>query len=234
MLLNKVKQNSGKRFSPINVNLIHLAGGDLNDEINKIQRGLFYVHLYSALERTTNELVERVLIIVNSFNIKYDHYIPAFNTISLSAQMMSYKAAAKDKAWLKSHSIFETMCSDEAPNINNTFFAASLQNVWFDTIQSLLLCFGLATLEDSDKSKKTALDEIVNNRNAVAHGRIPADIVGERHRPDTLRDRTEITQQIVELLIIKFEEYLSNLQFIKQEYHAEYLPKLAELTKTDN
>ncbi|KGY08983.1 MAE_28990/MAE_18760 family HEPN-like nuclease [Vibrio sinaloensis] len=230
MPLSRVKRSKIHRLKPVSTNFLHISQGVVTEDINKIQRGLYYVHLYSALEKTTNEIIERVLLIISSFKVKYEHYIAEFNTISLSAQMMSYKAAAKDKAWLKSHDLFTTMCSSEEAKINETFFAASLQNVWFDTIQNLLKCFGVPTFEDTDGSLKTALNEVVDNRNAVAHGRISAEVIGERHRFDVLRARTESVNDILDTLITKYEKYIMDLEFIKPQYRPLYASHLDKFT----
>ncbi|MDD9197574.1 HEPN domain-containing protein, partial [Aliivibrio sp. S3MY1] len=120
-------------------------------------------------------------------------------------------------------------CLDES-KINETFFAASLQNVWFDTIQNLLNCFGIIPLEDEGGHLKTALNEIVDNRNAVAHGRIAAEIIGERHRFDVLRERTDCVNNILDGLIAKYESYILNLAFIKPEHHPIYSSRLSTFT----
>ncbi|MGE6126094.1 MAE_28990/MAE_18760 family HEPN-like nuclease [Aeromonas media] len=232
MPLSRVKRNKIHRFKPVSTNLFHISQGDVADDINKIQRGLYYVHLYSALEKTTNEIIERVLLIISGFKVKYEHYIAEFNTISLSAQMMSYKSATKDNAWLKSHDLFTTMCSLEEAKINESFFSASLQNIWFETVDNLLKCFGISTIEDVDGSLKIALNEVVDNRNAVAHGRISADIIGERHRSDVLRERTETVSNILDDLITKYEKYILDLEFIKPIYRSIYTGHLSKFTES--
>lgn len=71
MPLTIVRNSSRTRFNEVfqNLNFIESIEPEGESPIHvKIQRGLYYVHLYSALEKVINETVERVLIIIESQN----------------------------------------------------------------------------------------------------------------------------------------------------------------------
>ncbi|WP_347889196.1 HEPN domain-containing protein [Vibrio fluvialis] len=194
----------------------------LTEELINIQKGLFYVHLYSAFEKSINEIVVRTLTVIGTKKIKHQHYTTAFNSIALDAQMASFKSAGKDRRLSCAVGVFETMeCSNES-KINDSIFAPSLQNVWFDTVQILFRCFGIAGIDDADGSFKLAIDEVVNNRNAVAHGRIPAQHIGERQRCDVLSDRLRKIESCTGQIVEKFESYLDNKEYLKPVHRADY------------
>ncbi len=235
MPLTRVKANIATRFNPVLVNLRHLeseenliyaaeieAADKPNDEVHKIQKGLYFVHLYSAFEKSINETVERCLLYIESKGVPHQHYALPFNSIALDANLMSLKSARKDRIMERSISLFETMGCNSHTRINEAMFGAKLQNVWFDTLQQTMACFGASAIADHTGTLKTSIDEVVDKRNAVAHGRIPTDRVGERQRCDILRQRTTAVQTTLSLVIDSFEQYLSNCEFVAPQFVNNY------------
>lgn len=227
MLFNNVRNNSRERFSEIFVNLSHIESiepktpTELTQPHVKIQRGLYYVHLYSTLEKTINEVVEQTLLIIKSQNIKNQHFESAFNVITLKPKMQSFKECGYKDFYKKSIAVFEGIDSDEIFEIDNKLFSMSLQNVWFDTIQDVLKSFGVPVLV-VDPRVSCTVDEIVDKRNSVAHGRETPLIVGERHRANVLRGKTVEIQLVTDMFIDKFEQFISDQTYIRPCFRATY------------
>ncbi|WP_139167170.1 MAE_28990/MAE_18760 family HEPN-like nuclease [Chromobacterium sphagni] len=222
-----IRRNSRARFTEVHTNLAHITSTEPKtpqDETSiqtKILRGLYYVHLYAALEKAINEVVENTLILINSKQITNKHYTTTFNAISLNNKMMAFKNAGYKEYIAKSIAIFRAIDSDESSDINNTLLTTSLQNVWHKTIQETLECFGIPSIDFGPQVRYT-IDEIVNNRNAVAHGRETPANIGERHRSDILRKKTQEIQQVVDLIIDAFESFISNKNYLKSEHTNQY------------
>ncbi len=220
-----VKRNSRERFSEVLINLSHIESiepKEVTEEAPayvKIQRGLYYVHLYSAFEKTVNEVVEQAILIIKSKDVKNKHFETTFNVISLNSKMQSFKSCGYKEYFNKSIDVFKSIGSDETFEISNTIFSQNLQNVWFETIQQLLDSFGISRI---DPRFKPIVKEVVENRNAVAHGRETPIVVGERHRANVLRKRTEDIQLVIDIFIDSFETYISDLAYIRQDYRADY------------
>ncbi|OQY59974.1 MAG: hypothetical protein B6245_04035 [Desulfobacteraceae bacterium 4572_88] len=97
--------------------------------------------MYSAFERTVNEVVEQAILIIKSREVKNRHFEMHFNAISLNSKMQSFKSCGYKEYFNKSTYMFRSIDSDESFEINNTIFSQNLQNVWFETIQQILGCF---------------------------------------------------------------------------------------------
>lgn len=181
-------------------------------EVN-IMKGLFYVHLYSSLEKTFNELVENAIVLINSKSVLTKHYNPSFLLVALSNQLKSFKMCNSKNYINNAHSIFLQSQESTALPINETTFSDSLQNVWFKSIQEVCQCFGIK-LTTSARTK-TTINELVDKRNAVAHGRENAAEVGSRFRTDLMRIKyNEISDFCYELINL-FEACISNKAFLK-------------------
>ncbi|GAA74224.1 MULTISPECIES: MAE_28990/MAE_18760 family HEPN-like nuclease [unclassified Pseudoalteromonas] len=224
MTFDIVRANSRERFSEVQINLNYIESiepaGEATPEV-KVLRGLYYVHLYSALEKALNETVEQAILLIKSKNIKNLHFATPFNVISLNSKMQSFKQCGYKDYFDKSSEVFESINSEEVFDISNTIFSQNLQNVWFKTIQNTIRSFGAAPIQVEPRVKLT-IDEVVDKRNAVAHGRETPTVIGERHRVNVLRTKTQEIQLVIEQVISTFEDYIANYEFLKATYVQEY------------
>jgi len=182
-------------------------------EVN-IMKGLFYVHMYSSLERTINELIEHTIVLINTRSISKKHFNHSFNTISLFDKLQSFKSCGHKNFFSKAYDIFCEINNRDSGHINETMFSNSLQNVWFKTIEETNLCFGVKGLNISPRIK-TTINEIVEKRNAVAHGRESAVNVGIRFRCIDIRTKFIDISNFSYDLIDLYENYFNSKDYLK-------------------
>ncbi|WP_226704495.1 MAE_28990/MAE_18760 family HEPN-like nuclease [Microbulbifer elongatus] len=224
MLFNIVRSNSRERFNEVFINLASIEKGEEDGASSvevKIQRGLFYVHLYSALEKAVNETIEQTILLVKQDAVKNKHYENTFNVISLNSKMQAFKHCSNKNYFSKSIEVFESLGSEERFDLSNTIFSENLQNIWYKTIQESIRSFGAEPINIEPRVRLT-IDEVVDKRNAVAHGRETPVSVGERHRSDMLRVKSQEIQLVVEQFISTFEDYVVNKKYINPIYVNEY------------
>lgn len=224
MPFNIVRANSRERFSEVHINLSYIESIEPNTEAPpeiKIMRGLYYVHLYSVLEKSLNETIEQTILLIKSKNIKNRHFSTLFNVISLNSKMQSFKQCGYKEYFDRASDIFEGVDSESIFDISNTIFSQNLQNIWYKTIQDTIRSFGAAPISVEPRVRLT-IDEVVDKRNAVAHGRETPIVVGERHRCNVLRTKTQEIQMVVEQIISTFEDYIADYKFLKPSYIQEY------------
>ncbi|MCW8929767.1 MAG: hypothetical protein OQL19_05980 [Gammaproteobacteria bacterium] len=98
-------------------------------------------------------------------------------------------------------------------------------NLWgsfsFKTLEEIVKSFGAKSIEVNPRVRFT-VDEIVNKRNAVAHGRETPTVVGERYRCSTLRDKTQDIQMVADLFIATFESYIQEYDYLREEHKDVY------------
>ncbi len=187
----------------------------------KVLRGLFYVHLYSAMERTINDISETSLNYVSGKEIKFVDYTSPLLALALQDQIRSLRNCSATKVLQKSIDLFSIANSQEVSIISNTSLATALQNTWGATINELLQVFGISSQPISGRERST-IDEVVDKRNAVAHGRDSAAAVGERFRCSDLRMRYDVVYDLMARLVDMFDEYCSNKEFVTTEIRSTY------------
>ncbi len=222
-----VRNNSRARFGEVQLFLNHLTALEPNiptDPIStelKIMKGLYHVHLYAALEKTLNELIENTLTYIASHNIQNLHYSTPFNTISLINRLKAFKDCGYKYFFEKAVEIFSEMTSSNIGAVSESAFSTALQNVWTETIEEVLRSFGIHNHFIEPRLRYT-INEIVEKRNAVAHGRESATVIGERFRTDILRVKTDLIMNFSFELIDLFEDYYITKSFLKRHFKNRY------------
>lgn len=228
MMLSSVRNSSRSRFRDVIINLQQIEASEPTDPVVetppyvKIMRGLYYVHLYAALEKTVHEVVELSIQIIKSHDIPQKHLMVTMGTIAQHNRLKSFKDCSYKIFYPRSAEIFNSIESDEKFNTEDTIFSTLLQNVWFKTIQEIFCSFGIQNLI-VDQRVQATINEIVDKRNAVAHGRETPTSVGERHRSNVLRTRTDEVINFIDLFISHFEEFLENRKFVRADFRYIYI-----------
>ncbi|MES2418970.1 MAG: MAE_28990/MAE_18760 family HEPN-like nuclease [Bacteroidota bacterium] len=187
----------------------------------KVIKGLFYVHLYSAVEFSVNKLVQNTLILIKQMNIRNNDYILRFNTISSNNHLRSFKDCGYSQFHNKSNKLFLEAESASVSAINETVFSSMLQNIWVKTIHEIIDVFGMTPFVVSTKNS-IIIDEVVDNRNKVAHGRETAEVVGSMPNYTDLKQKFDAIYEVIALLIIHFESYFTAKEFLKVTSRAAY------------
>ena len=227
MNFNQHRQNTQQRFGEVILLLNHISSlepiipGEPTSIEVKILRGLSYVHLYGVFEKSINELVSSLIISINAFNVVHFHFVPTFNTIAAENYLRSFKDSSYKNFIPNASSLIEKLNCHDIPVLNETVFSGLLQNIWYNTILEIRTTFGLKELPLVPRLRAT-LDEVVDNRNAIAHGRLSPVVIGSTHKASIIRDKLAIVQGFNNDIIDEFEVYFINKRFIKRAVRNKY------------
>jgi len=180
----------------------------------KVMKGLFYVHLYSALEKTINQVAETTLTFVTTSSRPLREIRASLLAVALQDQIKSVRDCSTSKVLQKSVSLMESANSSAAVIMADSMLAFWLQNIWASTINELLDTFGIDSYRVTGRDK-LYVDEVVDKRNAVAHGRDSAMSVGERFRCTDLEIRFNVVETVAFQVVESFREYCENNQFTR-------------------
>ena len=220
MNFRQLRSDTDQRYNEVVILLNYIAANEsdnpLEPDLNevKITRGLAYVHLYAAFERSINDLVTQIIISIGSFNVVHFHYVPQFNTIAANKHLKSFKDSSYKKFVSKSTELIEKLNCREVPSLDETVLARYLQNIWYETLVDIREVFGIKPMIE-DPRIRTTVDEIVGNRNAIAHGRQSPIAIGQSQKSTVIREKLNLLQQVNHDTIDDFEDYFSGKKFIK-------------------
>lgn len=227
MSLDRVRNKASERFNEVQIFLSFIQRSEPEGYIDlvplelKVMKGLFLVHLYAAFEKTINETVETSLSLISSRNIKNNHFYSSLLSVVLSDKMKSIKDGSYSNIFIKSSELFIESTSNNVIPINETIFSGQLQNVWAKTIVEISSILGMKGFSFDSRARAT-IDEIVDKRNAVAHGRDNASSVGERYRVNALREKMETISTAAHFFISSVEDHCEQKKYIKPTHRRYY------------
>ena len=188
-----------------------------------ILRGLYYVHLYAAFEHSVNQGVQSFLKAVTNLRVSTAHFeLPLFS-VALDSQLSSLGDVGEAKKWGRRLDIFNRQNSEGKCVLNDTVFGLYLQNVWIENLQQVFNCLNIPDPVIPDPRLGPYVEEIVEKRNIVAHGRESPAIVGRGTRTPELKIRLDAIAEVVQHIFDCFEKGLTTRSFIAPQHRATYL-----------
>lgn len=180
----------------------------------RIAKGLFFVHLYGAYEYTITLLIQKTIQTINSMSYRINDCQPILLSIILDSQCKSLSQIGRDKQWSKRHELFHKAKSAETISIDTTIFSIECQNIKYRQLKIFAESFCIKDPVLPRMSLQNRVEELVENRNAIAHGReSPADI-GGRYSFDKLEQIYKDIDELCTYIIQVFESYLNNKDFL--------------------
>jgi len=189
----------------------------LDSEEVKILRGLFYVHLYGALEQSLNEAVACFLQEIASMNFCAKDFSLGFWPVAMNSHFQGLSAVQSNKKWSKRVEFVSAVLSENPCEIGNAIFSPHFQSSESTTISDVARYLGMNHLPIASSADRYYVDEVVQKRHQVAHGRVNPSLVGARGRSSELEIRFDAVSRIVEMFMSLLEEYYSSLAFLTDE-----------------
>jgi hypothetical protein len=181
----------------------------------KVIKGMFFVHLYGALEFTVVSAVQRTIQAINAKSPKIQDVKPAFLSLALDAECRSAASVGPTKMWPRRRELFARTQSAEAIAINDSIFPADGSNIKFEQLESVWETFSISAPVLPRLPLRTRLHEITDNRNAISHGRESPMAIGGRY---SVQDLVRILAEMDELcthVVQTFEDYIANDRFLR-------------------
>lgn len=187
----------------------------------KSMRGLFYVHLYGAFERSANDSVSTFIRATVDLNVNVQHITPHFLPVALDARFKSLQSAQGNGSWKKRLEFVRAMIATSACSINDALFSEHLQNALPETLEAVAEYMGIGT-PTFGASDVLAVNEVVDKRNAVAHGRASPSEIGARTRSGTLENRLDSTKAVLSSFMAHMERGFDSLTCVRPEFRLLY------------
>jgi hypothetical protein len=188
----------------------------------KILRGLFYVHLYGALEFAVNQGVERFLQAVAALGVSPCHFHPRFFSVALDAQFNSIRGVGEDNRWTTRVNLIDLQLSLQSLPIKGETFHLYLQNVKVVKLETLFRCFDINEPVVPNPSFGLYIDELAERRNGVAHGRFSALGIGAARRSPELHTRFNAISASCHHFLDCLEQHHNVRGLILAAHRAEY------------
>ncbi|MFY9559605.1 MAG: MAE_28990/MAE_18760 family HEPN-like nuclease [Terriglobales bacterium] len=201
-----------------------LDGDPVSAEQAPILRGLFFVNLYGAIEHSLSLAVQVLLQEMSKVAVAYADFEHLIHVVALDAEFRSVAGSGYESRFTKRKALLTRQVSNDSCELNDTIFHDQLQNVWYATLREIFQHLNIQRFPLPDIKMRGYLDEIVEKRNAIAHGRSSASAVGRLTTSQELDTRLNAIREVLDHIINAFDEYLDNRLFVTAKQRTHYLP----------
>lgn len=228
MPLTTVRQEAADRFQEAQSFLsaikdLEKARRQHANEIN-VRKGLFLVLLYGAFEYSLTRTLTEVTVLINGCRVEYGHISELLYGLALDSQLASLTApgAGRDSKWQRRAELFRIQTCAEPVVLLESAFAPELQNAWAKTIYKMFDVFGVRQPALYDPRVRQYIDDVVEKRNAVAHGRESAARIGQAYTTGDLQNLNDQLSKQTQYIFSVFESHISAKDFVKVAHQSLY------------
>lgn len=220
MSLEAAADEVRERFSKASMVINHLraiAPGDLQpiDDLQRTLRGLCLVSIYAAFERSANAIVESALIELTSHETPATSYITSLHSIIHYAKVKSLRSCGFDHIIDRSTALFDAAFENSSAAFLENPLAEKMQNVDGGTLEWLASLFGVSD-HACTPANRGRLGNLRERRNAVAHGREAASVVGGRFSINELGNIYDAADMEITRFLITIRDQCDGRLYIRQ------------------
>lgn len=153
-------------------------------------KGIVFVQVYAAYEYLTRAVVQTAVDSIVLSGYRLNDLRPPLMALFLYPELESQQMCQKKRVWDARITLFEKLFSNAKANIPNTTFPLNGEHFRHSQLLTIFRIFGIKRSPAHRTRHLLRIDEVVGNRNDIAHGLLTADAVGRRY------SRKEVLQTI--------------------------------------
>lgn len=178
-------------------------------DLAQTSRGLVFVEIYAIYEYTLRTSTRHSIAEIAACGHSFVNLKPSLQALFLDAELKSLREVSEKKVWEKRIALFEKAIStdgitpvDVMPHDGNYYRHTQLQ-MTFDVL-------GINKAITTRKRYKYSIDEVVNNRNRIAHGEETPAEVGRRYSDADIRTRVQTMKRVCTRVVLLMSEHCSS------------------------
>lgn len=177
-------------------------------------KGFFYVHIYGVFEYTVSTAVKKTISYINAENVKVNDFKPVILSMVLNPECDAI-LNTRSRNWEKRWNLFEKFRNNPVVQIASEVFPTNGKNIRYNQLESIWKTFCIDEPILNVPSIGGRISDIVDNRNAIAHGNSDPSEIGRRVSIAELYSRHTEMSSYCSYIIQVFEDYIVNKKYLK-------------------
>ncbi|HIF9128552.1 TPA: HEPN domain-containing protein [Photobacterium damselae] len=189
---------------------------ETSSQMFKTQKGMIFVTMYACIEYSLTQSLTRALEIIGQSPEPASAYKSIILCTLLDRYFKGIRDCGKKQIWTKREELLDIIINDDVINdIDSSVFpsegsmnisATQIENVWkYLNVEMEYLPEGVNRL---------AINDIKEQRNAIAHGRTSAADVGRRYTMSTLEQRVQDVRNVSLYFTMVLNDYCANRKYL--------------------
>jgi HEPN superfamily protein len=175
------------------VELHFRASRSFRGESQQIAKGLVFVQTYAIHEYTVQTTVQLATNAIASHAHRYAELRPSLLAMFLDGELSSVRDCGLDNLWERRLELFERATSVRPITLAGNPMPADGTHFRHTHLELILKILGVSRALTLRRRHLYRIDEVVNHRNSIAHGRETAGEIGRRY---SRSDISQIMQQM--------------------------------------
>lgn len=178
-------------------------------------RGLFFVYIYGIYEEIIRQVVSMTINELNSANVKIDECIYELYSLIFSQEYDGLYNVGNDHKWEKRWEISDKMINNHAVHIPNEIMPTDGRNIKYRQLESIAKTFGMKESILPRNEIGGYIQEMVENRNYIAHGNKTPKEVGRNYTIEDIFRKCDYISEVCMYTISVYEKYISEKKYLR-------------------
>lgn len=184
-----------------------LRSGMAVSSITRAAKGLVFVVLYAAYEYCVHQAFRATVLALNAHSVPHRQLAPGALALALDSECSTLRDKVVERAWEDRLSLFQKSRDASPATIRDSVFPADGSHMRAGQLRTLQVLFGVPNPLLPHPRMATRINELVEHRNAIAHGRERAEDVGGRYTVDELKERVKDAGELLQHVITTLETH---------------------------
>ena len=214
-MFGAIRSSITRNIRDIKIWVESISNGLEHDDERAISYGLFFVYIYGVYEEIIRRIIVETISELNASSVKLDQCIISLYSLLLSPEYDSLYHVGNDNKWEKRWSISEKIENNPEIHIDLSLFPTDGRNLRYEQLCSLKKSFGIQEDPLPRIEIRGYIQEMVDNRNFIAHGdKLPKE-VGRLLTKQDLLDRCNYISEVCNYMCDIYERYIREQQYIR-------------------
>lgn len=188
----------------------------------KAGKGLVVVYAYGLLEFSVTKLVAQLTQLIKLENVRAKDYAPSVRTLVHEPKLQSIMSMSDKKGLKQRLALYDEIHQKSECKISDAVLSSQIQNIWAVSLENIFLVFGIDGSPFFDNNFGTKVDRLVDDRNAVAHGRESPEVVGERYTTAEIDGLIMQVDQQISYVTNRMSHYYQERGFVAASWKHRY------------
>ena len=215
MMFDDIKEETTRDFLELRNWVLRIPDRTKDEDFFVISRGLFFVYAYGLYEKIIQKIVFQTITMLNEAKIPICECVYELYSLGFSKEYDGIENVGREYKWKKRWEISKKLSTKNLLNIPSGTFPTDGKNIRYKQLDSIAKSFGMRRNVIPENNLIGFLEELVDNRNHIAHGDQTPKEVGRNYTKSDLLKRCNVISEICSYTIEIYEQYIIDREYMR-------------------
>lgn len=213
MLFDEIKNELTRKVCELK---LWLANIDERNQYCNITKGLYFVYMYGIYEETIRQVVSTTIDELNNAEVKLDECVYELYSLIFSDEYDGMYNVGNEHKWEKRWKLSDKMINNPKVVISHDMMPTDGKNIRYKQLKSIANSFGMKENVLPRNEIGGYIQEMVDNRNYIAHGNKTPKEVGRNFTILDLKNRCDYMEEVRNYVIAEYEAYIQERKYLRR------------------